>query len=174
MDADRFELLLLALDTISAKRPADDPNRSDFEHIRTELRSSQQSQLISSRTDQLGPAANAEGADLAPHAAGIVNVELPVGLANLRNTCYLNSILQYFYSVNAVRDLAVASDLPALEPTEENLRNIIRTGGSNLTSSNPTDQQGQSELETGRAFVGHECTSSCSTPRPPLYSQFPS
>ncbi len=164
---DQFELLLLALDNISAKRPADDPNRLDFEQIQTELRSSQQSHLISSRTGHVGPATDAQGADLSHQATGIVDVELPVGLANLRNTCYLNSILQYFYSVNVVRNLAVASDLPALEPTEANLRDILRIGGSSH-NGNTTDQQGQSDLETGRAFVGHECTF-YSKPHSPFY-----
>lgn len=79
-----------------------------------------------------------------------MDAELPVGLVNLRNTCYLNSILQYFYSVNAVRNLALKSDLPALEPTETNLSHILRADSNNQDGNQP-------ELETGRAFVGHEC-----------------
>ena len=78
----------------------------------------------------------------------MVDYQLPVGLANLRNTCYLNSMLQYFYSVNAVRDLALKSDLRELEPTEESMKELLR--------SINTEQQ---KLETGRAFVGHECMS---------------
>jgi ubiquitin carboxyl-terminal hydrolase 25/28 len=127
-------------------RPADDPNRSAFEGVMAELRFNRQSQFISSGTGHPGDAAAAPGG---PHEA--VNLDLPVGLANLRNTCYLNSILQYFYSVNAVRDLTTSTDLPPLEPTEVNLSNILRTGNTGNRGDGPSD------LETGRAFVGHEC-----------------
>jgi ubiquitin carboxyl-terminal hydrolase 25/28 len=84
-----------------------------------------------------------------------VDMELPVGLGNLRNTCYLNSILQYFYSVNAVRDLALKSDLPALEPSEGNLSHLLRRSSS--SSGDVVGGPSQPDLETGRAFVGHEC-----------------
>ena len=71
-------------------------------------------------------------------------MDLPAGLGNLRNTCYLNSILQYFYSVKAVRNLALDLERPPLEPTERNLQSLLSSTDS-------------SDLETGRAFVGHEC-----------------
>lgn len=89
----------------------------------------------------------------------MVDLDLPVGLVNLRNTCYLNSILQYFYSVNLVREL-VSEDLPSIEPTEENLRNILRVTSTNQNnSSNAASDQsaGDAGLEAGRAFVGYEC-----------------
>lgn len=149
LDSDHLDLVLVALDTISSRRPLDDPNRSAFEGVLAELRSSRQPQFASSGNDQAGgfvPEGPREPVDF----------DLPVGLANLRNTCYLNSILQYFYSVNAVRNLAVNSDLPPLEPTEANLGNVLRTGSS-TSSGNPN--QSQPDLETGRAFVGHECKS---------------
>jgi ubiquitin carboxyl-terminal hydrolase 25/28 len=103
-----------------------------------------------------GPGLDGAGPAASERSREAVDVELPVGLANLRNTCYLNSILQYFYSVNAVRNLALKSDLPALEPTEANLGHILRVGSSNQDENQP-------ELETGRAFVGHECMFSSST-----------
>ncbi|KAK4250050.1 hypothetical protein C7999DRAFT_38973 [Corynascus novoguineensis] len=154
LDMDQADLLLLALDAISLSRPTTDPNRPEFESVLAELRSSRRSQFISSGTDGAGTAASTS-----ERTREVVDVELPVGLANLRNTCYLNSILQYFYSVNAVRELAVNSELHALEPTEANLSNLLRVGG---TSSNSQDQD-RPDLETGRAFVGHEFTRELST-----------
>lgn len=148
MDVD---LLILALDSVSSNRPADDPNRASFETIFTELRSSRQLQLLATGVSLAGITDSGRGDVDAPQGSReTVDMELPVGLGNLRNTCYLNSILQYFYSVNAVRDLALNSHLPALEPTETNLSHVLRSNSGGSSSS-------QSELETGRAFVGHEC-----------------
>lgn len=148
LDLSRLELVLMALSTISSARPDDDPNRSAFEGVLAELRSSRDSHFIAASAGLAGaPSSALEGAH------GAVDLDLPVGLANLRNTCYLNSILQYFYSVNAVRNLAVNSELPALEPTETNLSSVLRTGNSSSGSVNGS----QPDLETGRAFVGHEC-----------------
>ena len=148
LDLARLELVLMALSTISSARPDDDPNRSAFEGVLAELRSNRDAQFIAASAGLAGaPSSALEGAH------GAVDLDLPVGLANLRNTCYLNSILQYFYSVNAVRNLAVNSELPALEPTETNLSSVLRTGNNSSGSVNGS----QPDLETGRAFVGHEC-----------------
>lgn len=70
--------------------------------------------------------------------------DMPMGLGNLRNTCYLNSILQYFYTVHAVSDLVLGSTIPCLEPTDQSMRDLLGRKGS--------------KLEPGRAFVGSECT----------------
>jgi ubiquitin carboxyl-terminal hydrolase 25/28 len=153
-DPDLVELVLMSLDTISFVRPHDDANRSAFEGILAELRFNHQSQFMSSGADLSGvPSSAPEG------SREVVDLDLPVGLANLRNTCYLNSILQYFYSVNAVRNLAVNSDLPALEPTETNLSHVLRASGSGNGSVSDNLSQSRSDIETGRAFVGHECKS---------------
>ncbi|KAK3305842.1 uncharacterized protein B0T15DRAFT_398097 [Chaetomium strumarium] len=144
-----IELVLMALETISRNRSEDDPNRPAFEQVLTVLRASRQLQDLSASPDRAGDET------AAPDQSGAaVDMELPVGLANLRNTCYLNSILQYFYSVNAVREVTLNADLPVLEPTEENLSNILRRSGSSSSSNS----QSQSELETGRTFVGYEFT----------------
>lgn len=74
---------------------------------------------------------------------GASDNSLPVGLENLRNTCYLNSILQYFYSVNAVRDTVLSAQQPLLASEEQGVREILQG-----TSS--------SDLEPGRAYVGSE------------------
>lgn len=142
------DLVLLALRAIAASRPPDDPNLVAFHQIVAELESSR-NPSSSGPSDPLGSSGKDVGAT-GGHGR-VVDMDLPIGLANLRNTCYLNSILQYFYSVNAVRDLASKSDLPVLEPTEENLRNLLHR---NARDGNSASQPG---LETGRAFVGHEC-----------------
>lgn len=46
------------------------------------------------------------------------NMNLPLGLDNLRNTCYLNSILQYFFTVKAVRNIVLNFDPDKVPPTE--------------------------------------------------------
>ena len=38
-------------------------------------------------------------------SGGTVNYELPVGLDNMGNTCYLNCMLQYFFAIKPFRDL---------------------------------------------------------------------
>lgn len=58
-----------------------------------------------------------------------LDASLPVGLVNIRNTCYLNSILQYFNTVLPVRDVVLNWEEFKLEPTEENLK-TRRLGGS--------------------------------------------
>ncbi|KAK4198831.1 hypothetical protein QBC40DRAFT_341004 [Triangularia verruculosa] len=51
---------------------------------------------------------------------------LPAGLANLRNTCYLNSILQYLYTVDIIRDLLRNLDLDTpLEASTEKIGEIL-------------------------------------------------
>ncbi|KAI1080991.1 hypothetical protein F5B20DRAFT_570088 [Whalleya microplaca] len=58
----------------------------------------------------------------------------PPGLKNIGNTCYLNSLLQYFYNVKVVRGLVLNFDEFKLELEEEAVRKR-RTGG-NGTSVN--------------------------------------
>ena len=49
-----------------------------------------------------------------------VDLNLPPGLDNLRNTCYLNSILQYLYTVTPVRELVLNYD-PAVAGLTDDL-----------------------------------------------------
>jgi ubiquitin carboxyl-terminal hydrolase 25 len=79
-------------------------------------------------------------ADPAQQSQMPVRLDLPVGLENLRNTCYLNSILQYFFTVKPVRDLILNIDRYRLEPDENNLKK--RRIGTHLM-----------DLDFGDAFV---------------------
>ncbi|KAI1385745.1 cysteine proteinase [Hypoxylon trugodes] len=67
-----------------------------------------------------------------PQPTGSVNT--PPGLKNIGNTCYLNSLLQYFYNVKVVRDLVLNFDDFKLELDEEIVAQ--RKTGGNGTSVN--------------------------------------
>jgi hypothetical protein len=56
-------------------------------------------------------------------------VNTPPGLLNIGNTCYLNSLLQYFYNVKPVRDLVLGYPQNCLKLDEESV-NSRRIGGS--------------------------------------------
>ncbi|KAI5920571.1 hypothetical protein F4810DRAFT_412395 [Camillea tinctor] len=62
------------------------------------------------------------------------SLNTPPGLKNIGNTCYLNSLLQYFYNVKVVRELVLNADQYLLELDEETVK-ARRTGG-NGTSVN--------------------------------------
>lgn len=53
----------------------------------------------------------------------------PPGLKNIGNTCYLNSLLQYFYNVKPVRDMVLNYNKFQLELDDESVSNR-RTGGN--------------------------------------------
>ncbi|KAI1456307.1 cysteine proteinase [Annulohypoxylon moriforme] len=58
----------------------------------------------------------------------------PPGLKNIGNTCYLNSLLQYFYNVKLIRDLVLNFENVKLELDEETVKQ--RQTGGNGTSVN--------------------------------------
>lgn len=72
------------------------------------------------------------------------NLSLPVGLQNIRNTCYLNSILQYFFTVKPIREIVLNWQDWGLEITEENLEHRRIDPGS-------------TRLDKADAFAGRQC-----------------
>src|SRR4051812_24016358 len=62
-------------------------------------------------------------------ASSAITHEPYPGLVNLRNTCYLNSILQYFFSVNTVRDLVVYPPPLDLASSEQGYQDLLKANG---------------------------------------------
>lgn len=58
----------------------------------------------------------------------------PVGLDNIGNTCYLNSLLQYYYTVKPIRDMVIDFQNHRMIISEENLRKK-RAGGRIITKA---------------------------------------
>ena len=77
--------------------------------------------------------------------SGPANMELPAGLENIRNTCYLNSILQYLFTVRPLRETVIDWEKYGLEITDAQLatRHI---------------DPGAAHVEKGEAFAGQQCT----------------
>ncbi|BGP36249.1 ubiquitin-specific protease ubp2 [Rhodotorula kratochvilovae] len=60
-------------------------------------------------------------------AAVTVDTNLPVGLTNIANTCYLNSLLQYFFTVRELRDTILAFHDAPTPPSQAEAQ--LRVGG---------------------------------------------
>lgn len=95
----------------------------------------------------------------------VVDYSLPVGLVNIRNTCYLNSILQYFNTVVPVRNVILNWEDYKLEPTEENI-NSRRLGGSGSTLDKAEAFLASKFVEEMRSLFLQLQTSTASSVRP--------
>lgn len=58
----------------------------------------------------------------------------PVGLDNIGNTCYLNSLLQFYFTIKPLRDMILQFDLYQEDLSEEILQ-TKRVGGRKVTVS---------------------------------------
>ncbi|KAK3400559.1 cysteine proteinase [Sordaria brevicollis] len=128
-------LLIKACETLAESKRKDnvvDEGWAEFDMLLAELRGSE-----FPLPPYAGKAPQAKAEDTTEF------MSLPVGLDNLRNTCYLNSILQYFYSVTAVRNFVLTANQTPLEPTQEAMQALL-------------DGLDPSELDPGRAYVGSE------------------
>ncbi|ODA75950.1 hypothetical protein RJ55_08591 [Drechmeria coniospora] len=74
-----------------------------------------------------------------------VDWTLPVGLNNIGNTCYLNSLLQYLFTVKPIREVVLNYDDSRLDLTDESIR-ARRLGGNKM-------QMDRGEAVVAQAFV---------------------
>jgi ubiquitin carboxyl-terminal hydrolase 25/28 len=117
------DLFIDAMDAI-----ADHENNAELKGRALELR--QENEFASSsKTDQLA------------------DMTLPVGLNNIGNTCYLNSLLQYLFTVKPVRDIVLNYEQVKLELDDEAIEKR-RIGGNKM-------KMDRGEAVVAQAFV-HE------------------
>lgn len=83
------------------------------------------------------------GDEMAPEADSD-DLSVPVGLNNIGNTCYLNSLLQYLYTVKAVREIATNYEAFRLDLSDDSI-SLRRLGGNKMT------------LPRGEAVVAQAC-----------------
>lgn len=75
-----------------------------------------------------------------------VDFTTPVGLHNIGNTCYLNSLLQYLFTVKPVRDIVFNYDNVKLALTDESISSRL-LGGNKM------------QMDRGEAVVAQACKS---------------
>jgi ubiquitin carboxyl-terminal hydrolase 25/28 len=76
--------------------------------------------------------------------ARATNLNLPLGLHNIGNTCYLNSLLQYLFTVKPIRDIVLNYDSFRLGLDDESIRER-RLGGNKM------------QMDRGEAVVAQAC-----------------
>ncbi|KAM7220680.1 ubiquitin carboxyl-terminal hydrolase 2 [Rhypophila decipiens] len=145
-------LAIMALDVISKDRAGSGEDRVFFDNTLSEIRAKCGSTRYfpPGLTNLRNTGYLNSGEDRVPshntlselQATGGSTRNLPPGLTNIGNTCYLNSIVQYLYSVKAVRDLVLKLKRDPLEPNEQKLQALL--------------DRHSSKLKPRTAFVGHE------------------
>ena len=89
--------------------------------------------------------------------------EWPVALNNIGNTCYLNSLLQFYFSIRPFRDLVLHFD-EFRTPTESESLKFKRVGGRNV--SRKEIERAQRTAEELRTLFQNLITSATSSIRP--------
>ncbi|CUS10447.1 unnamed protein product [Tuber aestivum] len=74
------------------------------------------------------------------------SVEWPVGLENIGNTCYLNSLLQFYFTVRPLREMILNIDQFQEEEINDEVVERKRVGGRKVSKK---------EIERAKKFVGH-------------------
>ncbi|KAL9108363.1 MAG: hypothetical protein Q9227_006823 [Pyrenula ochraceoflavens] len=82
-------------------------------------------------------------ANISQNIEAPVSPDWPVGLQNIGNTCYLNSLLQFFFTVSPLRDLVLHFDQFKMDITEE-------TVGKKRVSARKVDAK---EIQRSQSFV---------------------
>lgn len=72
--------------------------------------------------------------------------EWPVGLANIGNTCYLNSLLQFYFTMKPLRELVLDFDEHKMTLTAENL--VKKVVGSRKISRQEVQRAQSCEFST--------------------------
>ncbi|KAK3990885.1 hypothetical protein QBC44DRAFT_238207 [Cladorrhinum sp. PSN332] len=77
---------------------------------------------------------------------------MPVGLINIRNTCYLNSLLQYMYTISDIRDFVLNYPDLDLEPTESSVADFMIREKVKTKRGLPSEER---NFLTGEAYLGY-------------------
>lgn len=78
-------------------------------------------------------------------------VDQPVGLDNIGNTCYLNSLLQFYYTVKAVRDVVMGFEHHRMDLNEADIKKK-RVGGRAVGKSEIIKAQKCRSFESDTLF----------------------